>query len=186
MTPGVALLIADVQNDTLFFAKKDASLERQIRTIKDLADWARSSGIPVIYIRNAYRPSYVDSLPRMPALAERRLFDETQPGSAVIDSLAPQEGDVVVIKRRVGTFYNTDFEIVLRGLKVHTLLFTGMSTARVIESTVREASDRDFRPVVISDACSADTPQKHENALKAIADFFGEVMTANEVRRAFS
>lgn len=186
MTTGVALLVLDMQNDICNFHGRNADLERLISNIRSFSAWARTANIPHIYSRVAYRPSYIDGMPRMPIVKERHILDETQPGSWFIDELAPKENDVVVTRRRVSAFYNTDLEIVLKGLKIHTLLFTGMSTARVVESTAREASDRDYRAVIISDACSADTVEKHENALKSIADFFGEVTTMEAAKKAFA
>ena len=187
MTTGVALLVLDMQNDICNFHGRNEDLDRLIKNIRSFSEWARTVNIPHIYSRVAYRPSYVDNMARAPAFVkERRLLDETQPGSWFIDELTPQAHDIVVTRRRVSAFYNTDLEVILRGLKAHTLLFTGMSTARVVESTARDANDRDYRAVVISDACSADTKEKHENALKSIADFFGEVMTMEAAKKAFS
>ena len=187
MATGVALLVLDMQNDICEFHGRNEHLQHLIANIKSFSDWARGSKIPVIYSRVAYRPSYIDGLPRAPAfIRERHLLDETQRGSAVVDELAPQKGDIDIVRRRVSAFYNTDLEVVLRGLKVHTLLLTGMSTARVVESTARDANDRDYRAVVIADACAADTTEKHENALKSIADFFGEVITMEAAKKAFS
>ena len=186
MATGVALLILDMQNDICNFHGRNEGLQRLIGSIRSFSDWARTAKIPHIYSRVAYRPSYVDGMPRVPFVKERHLLDETQPGSWFIDELAPRDADIVVTRRRVSAFYNTDLEVVLKGLTINTLLFTGMSTARVVESTAREASDRDYRAVVISDACSADTQEKHENALKSIADFFGEVMTMEAAKKAFA
>lgn len=187
MATGVALLVLDMQNDICDFAGRNEHLQRLIASIRATTDWARASKIPVIYSRVAYRPSYVDVLPRVPQFVrDQHILDETRPGSAIVDELAPQPGDIDILRRRVSAFYGTDLEVVLRGLKANTLLLTGMSTARVVESTARDANDRDYRAVVISDACGADTPEKHENALKSIADFFGEVITFSEAKQSFS
>ena len=186
MTTGVALHVLDMQNDILGFQPDKAKVQEVVATIGHMASWARKAKIPVIYSRVAYRSTYIDTLPQLPAIKEYRMLDETQSGSAVIDELAPQDGDIVIVKRRINAFYNTDLELVLRALKVNTLLYTGISTARVVESTARAASDRDFRNIVVSDACSADTPEKHQNALDSIADFFGEVTSAQEAIRTLA
>lgn len=186
MAAGVALLILDMQNDILAFHQRDHHVEEVIRTIKGLADWAHASNVPVIYSRVAFRPSYVDALPGMPIIKERHMLDETQRGSAIIDELKPEENDTVVVKRRIGVFYNTDLEVVLRSMRAQTLLFTGMSTSRVVESTVREAQNRDFKNIVISDGCAATSPELHENSLRSMADFFAEIMTAAEAKAKFS
>lgn len=183
MATNTALLVLDMQNDVMKFQPAE-TLPLLFDRISRVIAWARNGNIPVIYSRVAYRSSYVDTLPQLPAIKEYHLLDETQPGSAVVEALKPQDNDVSIIKRRVSAFYNTDLELVLRSLGVRTLLYTGVSTARVVESTARCASDRDFRNIVISDGCAADTPEKHENALKSIQDFFGTVMTFNEMVKA--
>jgi len=88
----------------------------------------------------------------------------------------------VIDKKKVCAFHGTDLELILRALGVQVLL----STDRVVESTVRDASDRGFRNVVVSDACASSTPQRHHAALDSIADFFGEVMTSDQAMQAFS
>ncbi len=188
MAKGVALLICDMQKDIVGFHGRNEHLDQLIETIKDLAAWSRAHDVVVVHSRVAFRAGYIDAPSHhIPLLRERRILDETQPGSWFIEDLAPQTGDIVLApRRRVSAFYNTDLEVVLRRLQVNTLLLTGMSTARVVESTARDASDRDYRGIVVTDGCSADTREKHENALKSIADFFGELMTAAEVKKTFS
>lgn len=180
---GVALLVIDMQKDMFVLNER---LERAVHTISDLIGWARSNSIPVIYSRVAFRPSYVDGLPHAPHIKERRLLCEASPGSEIIEELKPASDDLIVIKRRTSVFYGTDLDVLLRALGTHTLLFTGFSTARAIESTVREAHNRDLRCVVASDACWARTMDLHENALKSMADWFARVMTAEEIKKQFS
>jgi nicotinamidase-related amidase len=67
--------------------------------------------------------------------------------------VAPQQGDIVVIKRRVSAFTGSDLEVVLRGLGIGTLVLTGISTSGVVLSTLRQAADLDYQLVVLSDAC---------------------------------
>ena len=186
MASGTALLILDMQNDIMSFHGGDEHIKHVVHTIADLAGWARRSSIPVIYSRVAYRSSYVDGLPGMPILKERHLLDERRPGSAIIDELKPADDDVVITRKRSGGFYNNELEVILRSLRVETLLFTGMSTARVVESTVREAHCRDFRNVVVSDGCAATSMELHDNALRSMADFFATIMTSAEVKKAFA
>lgn len=185
MVAGVALLVLDTQNDIMGF-QDQGSLPGMIAATARLAAWARASGVPVIYSRVAFRSSYIDVLPQLPSVKDYGILNENGSGSAVIDALAPQAQDIVIVKRRVGAFHGTDLELVLRALGVQVLLYTGVSTDRVVESTVRDASDRGFRNVVISDACASSTPQRHHAALDSIADFFGEVMTSDQAMQAFS
>lgn len=179
MTGGAALLVLDAQNDIMGFQHKE-SVPAMLATTVRLVSWARETGIPVVFSRVAFRSSYVDVLPQLQAVKDYRILNEAERGSAIVDELAPQDGDVVIVKRRVNAFYNTDLELVLRALEVRTLLFAGVSTDRVVELTIREASDRGFRNIVISDACASSSPKRHGAALEFIADFFGDVKTADE------
>lgn len=185
MAAATGLLVLDMQNDIMGFQPKE-TLPGVIGVIGQLVHAAREAGVPVIYTRVAFRPTYLDALPQLPALKQYRMLDETQPGSAIIDELAPQPSDVVVLKRRVSAFYNTDLDLVLRALGIGTLIYTGISTDRVVESTARAASDRDYRNIVVSDGCAAATPERHRAALDSIADFFGEVATSQAVLSRFS
>lgn len=190
---GLVLLVLDMQNDIVKGAfsheEQRDNIDKVIETIRGLTTWARTSGVPIVYSRVAFRPSYVDTLTfplyAVQYMKEGHLLEDGTPGADIIDELTPQPGDIVVVKRRVGVFYGTDLEVVLRGLGARTLLYTGTSTARVVESTVREAHSRDFTSVVISDGCFATKEELHRNALASIADWFGQVMPAQEAMQQF-
>ena len=179
---GVALLVIDVQNDILDLYGRTPWMEQVVGNIAHLIAGARAGDVPIVYVRVAFRPSFVDVMPGKPMIQERDMLRETARGASMIDELQPQPLDIVITKRRTGAFYMTDLELVLRKLGVATLLVTGMSTARAVESTVREAHNRDFNCVVVSDACLADTPKLHENALESMGDWFASIATTAQVR----
>ncbi len=70
---------------------------------------------------------------------------------AIHDSLAPQPGDIVVRKTRVGAMSTTDLDRQLRDRGIDTLVLAGISTSGVVLSTVIEAADRDYQLYVLSD-----------------------------------
>jgi nicotinamidase-related amidase len=180
---GVALMVIDMQYDMFLLNSRN---DRAVQNIVDLVSWARSKKIPVIYSRVTFRPSWVDEQPFAPHLKQRKVLVEGTRGAEIIDELKPTAEDIVVIKHRASVLYATELELLLRALGMKTLLFTGFSTARAIESTVRDAHNRDIRCIVASDCCWARTPELHENSLKSIADWFGQVMTAAEIKTQFS
>jgi nicotinamidase-related amidase len=182
---GLALLVIDMQNDMFVLNERGPQVERLIATVSQLLEWARSKTIPVIYTRVAFRASYVDGLPRAPHIKARQLLCETSKGSEIIAELTPRADDFVVVKRRTSVFYGTDLDVLLRALGTRTLLFTGFSTARAIESTVRDAHNRDLECIVVSDGCWARTQELHDNALKSMADWFARVMTSTELKQRF-
>jgi nicotinamidase-related amidase len=119
---------------------------------------AREAGILIVYIRVAFRTGLPEVSPKnksFSAIADagRARFDEHDESTQVHPAVAPREGDVVVTKRRVSAFSGSDLEVVLRAAEIDTLVLAGVATSGVVLSTTREAADRDFRLVVLSDAC---------------------------------
>lgn len=104
--------------------------------------------------------------------------------AAVVDELAPREGEVVLDKTRYSAFYKTDLEERLRSLGIETLIVCGVTTNICVESTVRDAFFRDIRVVVPSDATAAVTPELHEGALRCFEYGFGQVATVAEIEEA--
>jgi len=177
---GVALLVIDMQYDMFVLNPKD---DRAVANIANLIAWARTKKIPIIYSRVTFRSSYVDEQPFAPHIKQRQLLLETSRGSEILDELKPASDDIVIIKHRASVFYCTELEIMLRALGVNTLLFSGFSTSRAIESTVRDGHNRDIRCIVASDCCFARNAELHANALKSMADWFGQIMTAEEIKK---
>ncbi|WP_226350220.1 MULTISPECIES: isochorismatase family protein [unclassified Pseudonocardia] len=90
------------------------------------------------------------------------------PGTAFDERVAPEPGDVVVRKSRVGAFSTTDLDARLRAAGVTTVVLAGLSTSGVVLTTVREAADRDFRVVVLGDACADPRADVHDVLLSAV------------------
>lgn len=177
-----ALLILDMQNDIIGRHRHGNGhggampVEDLISRIRELRDGFRQAGLPVIYTRVAYRLDYADAHVTAPARA-RSTLREGEPSSAVIEELTPATDDYVVIKRRIGAFYQTDLELLLRGLGRRALVVTGTSLPRALESTVREAHSRDIRCIVVSDASYAASPEEHEHCLGVLGKYgFADVM----------
>ena len=96
-----------------------------------------------------------------------RTFHNESPATAVHDHVAPEPGDIIVRKTRVSAFSTTDLDEQLRKRDIDTLLLAGISTSGVVLSTVRDASDRDYRVVVLADASADPDPEVHEFLTRA-------------------
>ena len=88
-------------------------------------------------------------------------MDAGAPETAVHQAVAPEPGDIVVRKVRVGAFSTTDLDAQLRGAGVDTLVLAGVSTSGVVLSTVRDAADHDYRLYVLEDGCADRDPEVH-------------------------
>jgi nicotinamidase-related amidase len=135
-----------------------------IASARTALEAARRHGIPVIQVRVAFRdgtPEVSSRNKSFSALVGQDSMGLDDPGTQVVEALAPVAGDVVVVKRRVSAFTGSDLEVVLRALEVDHLVLAGIATSGVVLSTVREAADRDYRLTVLADACSDGDAEVH-------------------------
>src|ERR1700735_2479868 len=109
-------------------------------------------------------------------------FHADSPTTAIDDRLAPEPGDVVVRKTRVGAFSTTDLHEQLQDLGVDHLVLAGISTSGVVLSTVIEAHDLDYRVFVLADACADTDAEVHAFLLEKIFPKRAEVITLMELR----
>src|SRR5262249_42543447 len=95
-------------------------------------------------------------------------LDADAPHTQVHERIGPRDGDIVVRKTRVGAFSTTDLHDQLRRRGVDTLVLAGISTSGGVLSTVRDAADRDYRLVVLSDGCADFDPEVHRVLLDKV------------------
>jgi biuret amidohydrolase len=108
------------------------------------------------------------------------------PGTEVIPDLLDPSDHVVNTKKRYSAFYGTDLEFLLsRRLAVDTVILAGINTTSCIFCSAFEATNRDFRVVVASDACdSMDGEEAHRFVLGLMANITGWVMSNEEIFKA--
>jgi nicotinamidase-related amidase len=94
--------------------------------------------------------------------------------------IAPQQGDVIIIKRRVSTGTGSDLEVILRAMNIQHLVLTGIATGGVILATLVEAADKDFRLTVLSDCCFDPDEEVHRVLTKKKITKRGDVLTLEE------
>ena len=97
-----------------------------------------------------------------------RLLVRGEPGCAIVDALAPVDGEIVIDKPGKGAFHQTDLEQLLRNRGVDTLLVCGVTTEVCVHTTIREANDRGYRCVALGDACASYFPEFHRIGLEMI------------------
>jgi nicotinamidase-related amidase len=156
-----ALLVMDVQNAIVARIADDKEL---LSRLARAVDGARRAGVPVIYVRVAFREGYpeVSSANKsFVALTERGGMGDNDEATQIHPSVAPQPSDAVVVKKRVSAFAGSDLAVLLRGRRIDTLVLAGIATSGVVLSTLREAADLDFGLVVLADACADADPEVH-------------------------
>jgi nicotinamidase-related amidase len=203
-----ALLVIDMQHDFCspggyvdHSGADVAMLRKPIDAIQAMLQAARRLGMTVIYTREGHRPDLADcpaaKLERTQWVGHTigkkgplgRLLVRGEPGNAIIDELAPLAHETVIDKTGKSGFYGTELDVVLRARQITHLLFTGVTTHICVESTMREAADRGFWNLVVSDGTAAITDALHAQALDMImyqGGVFGVVAPAREVCRALA
>ena len=97
----------------------------------------------------------------------------------VLDQLAPAADDIVLPKTSSGVFNSTNIEYLLRNIGIDTLVVTGFLTDQCVDHTLRDAADRGFYPICVSDGCATHTQTRHETALSAFKGYCRTVTTAD-------
>lgn len=192
-----ALIIVDMQNGFCHpegsFAKMGmdiSALTNATQGCRSLVELARSSDVPVIYTRYVYRSDYkdggvlVDEI--LPALAESRSLEEGSWDASIVEGLEVLPSDFIVDKNRYSAFYGTRLEPMLTSLGVRDLVIAGVTTNMCVETTARDAGQRDYRVFVAGDACGELDRSRHEVALQTISFGFGWVTDVEGVAAAWA
>jgi nicotinamidase-related amidase len=147
-----ALLVMDFQYGVVERMPRLGPLLARVQ--QAIAD-VRDHGGTIAYVRVAFTEADWTAIPPANAIfarvGENRLMHHEDPATAIHDQLAPQPGDIVVRKTRVGAMSTTDLDRQLRDRGIDTLVLAGLSTSGVVLSTLIEAADRDYRLYVLSD-----------------------------------
>jgi nicotinamidase-related amidase len=183
-----ALLVMDYQNGIVPLID-DA--EPLIARVAEVIARLRAAGGQIAYVRVGFTAEDIAAMPQTAgmraALAGRgEALAADAPATQIHDTIAPQDGDIVVRKTRVGPFLTTDLDEQLRARGVDTLLLAGISTSGVVLSTVRDAHDRDYRLIVISDLCADPEPGVHDFLVERIFPRQAEVIDRAELHERLS
>jgi nicotinamidase-related amidase len=180
-----ALLVMDFQ--TAVVEMISAGNEALLARTAHLVEAARKAKMRIIYIVVAFRAGYPEVSPRHPSfgpIRETGRFIDGSAGTEVHAAVAPRPGDAIVTKRRVSAFAGTDLDLILRANGIDTLVLTGIATSGVVLSTVRHASDADYRLVVVEDCCADRDPEVHRVLTEKVFARAATVLKAEAVAAA--
>lgn len=152
-----ALLVIDMLND--FLAINPKRVSKIIPKIKELLDFARRQGLPIVYINDAHLPFDTELRLRGSHAIKGRW------GSQVIEELKPQSTEYVIEKRRYSGFFATGLDALLRDIGVNTLILVGVSADACILCTALDAFYRGYLVIVVEDCIESFTEEGHKSAL---------------------
>ena len=195
-----ALVIIDMQSDFCspggYLAHKgyDISLTRMpIEPIRAVLSIARAKGLAVFFTREGHRPDLSDLSATKRWRNEKagaaigasgpmgRLLVREEAGWQIIPELQPLPNEPIIDKPGNGAFHATDLDHLLRGRGIQNLILCGVTTAVCVHSTLREASDRGYDTLLLSDCCAESEPALHQAAIEMVkmeGGIFGMVATS--------
>ena len=132
------------------------------------------------FLYSMMRRFNVDAVSKLPAF----MAPDT-PERQVPEQVQPQPGDIVIEKATANIFLGTNFEIMLRNRNIKSIIFTGIATEIGVESSARDAANRGFYPVIVSDCVSSMDKDAHHRSLKNMEKLL-IVTNSEDVRKAIA
>jgi nicotinamidase-related amidase len=173
-----ALVIMDYQPTVLDLVSDGDKL---IGHANEAIDVVRRHGITVGFVRIAFEDDDYAIVPAtntsFAAVAGARQLHVSSAAMALHPDLTVRPGDIVVRKTRVGAFSTTNLDEQLTNLGVTTLILAGLTTSGVVLSTVRDAADRDYRLILLSDCISDPRQEAHTVLMEQVFPGQADVIT---------
>lgn len=195
-----ALLVIDMQNDFVSpggFHHRHGKLMGQAQAlIPNIQTLLRDLPQPVkrIFVITAREPDGSDSYWRFHKILPERVRRNKESdsgdknvirgtwGAEIVDLFEVRPEDHIIVKRRHSAFYQTDLEACLRWWGISTLIITGVASEICVQSTLRDAFNRDFDIILVKDAVTSWNGEAHEATVKLVDEAFGVALTVNEVK----
>lgn len=168
-----ALIVVDIQGE--LFVERDVqaipcmpNFDKRMAKARIAIDKARECGIPVIFIQEVHRIDLVDFGRELDGSEDVHCLEDDPNTAIAARELDFRSTDYLIRKRRYSAFFGTDFQILLRGLKVDTLLLCGGLTDVCVHYTFVDGHQSDYFCRVIEDCVAGSSETAHESALRAM------------------
>lgn len=168
-----ALIVIDIQTST--FVDQDVraidhmpGYAERMATARVAIDKARECDIPVIFFQEVHRPDLIDFGRELDGSEDIHCLEDHPNTAVAAEQLGFLPTDYLIKKRRYSAFFGTDFEILLRGLKIDTLLLCGGLTDVCVHYSFVDGHQSDYFCRVIEDCVAGSNEDAHESALRAM------------------
>jgi nicotinamidase-related amidase len=187
-----AVVLIEYQNDftseggVLHGAVEDVMTKTDmLANTKRVVEAARKAGATVMHAPISFAEGYseISAQPYgiLKGVVDGQAFVKGTWGAAIVDDLAPEEGDIVIEgKRGLDTFASTNLDFILRNKGITTIALGGFLTNCCVESTMRTGYEHGYRVITLNDCLAATSPEQHDNAISYDFPMFSQPMTSTE------
>jgi ureidoacrylate peracid hydrolase len=188
-----AVVLIEYQND---FTSEGGVLHGAVSEVMDktgmlantrgVVDAARAAGATVMHAPITFAEGYneISSHPYgiLKGVVDGKAFIKGSWGAAIVDELAPADGDIVIEgKRGLDTFASTNLDFILRSKGITTIVLGGFLTNCCVESTMRSGYENGYQVITLNDCVAGTSTEEHENALKYDYPMFSKPMAAADL-----
>jgi nicotinamidase-related amidase len=162
-----------------------------LENTRQVVDAARAAGATIMHAPITFAAGY-NELSKHPygilkGVVDGSAFVKGSWGAAIVDELAPQDGDIVIEgKRGLDTFASTNLDFILRSKGITTIILGGFLTNCCVESTMRTGYENGYQVITLTDCTAATSVPEHENAISYDYPMFSKPMSAADVIAEFS
>ena len=169
-----ALVVIDIQAGTFIDQSETRSIDNmpgyadRMLKAREAIDTARAADIPVIFVQEVHRPDGIDFGRELDGSEDVHCLEDDPRTALAKSEMGIRPRDYIVPKRRYSAFFATDLEILLKGLRVETLLLCGGLTDVCVHYTFVDGHQHDYYCRVIEDCVAGSSLPAHEASLKAM------------------
>jgi len=156
--------------------------DRLVAGINGLARGFRSSGQPVIWVRQEFKADLSDAFLETRRLGIRITIEGTE-GARILPELERGERDLEIVKKRYSAFFGTDLDQVLSRLKPRTLVVAGINTHACVRATAIDAYQRDYDVILASDCIGSHDAEHHDVTLRYLDGKMARLLSNQEIIR---
>ena len=193
-----AVVLIEFQND---FTSEGGALHDAVSGVMEqtgmldntrtLVEAARAAGATIVHAPITFAPGYGELADHpygiLKGVVDSTAFVKGEWGAEIVDTLSPQEGDVVVEgKRGLDTFATTNLDFILRARGITTIALGGFLTNCCVESTMRTGYEKGYEVITLSDCVAATSAEEHDNAISFDYPMFSNVMSSEALAEELS
>jgi nicotinamidase-related amidase len=181
-----ALIVIDLQKGVAGMATAPHSAADVVGRSAALAKAFRAANAPVVLVRVSFTAAGSDMLRQPVDAPMQRAASRPAGWDELVPELAAEPTDIVITKKQWGAFYGTDLDLQLRRRGIQSIVLTGIATNFGVESTARDAWERNYAIVFAEDAISAMSAANHRFAVETIYPRLGRIRPTAEVMAAMA